>query len=297
MAKSEEFDDLEYGMASPGDFAHYDDDDDINAEVVDQVPNPSMDNNQMDADNDEALPYNPKVVARNLRDACKEMGIQCDEEMTNVVLSGTSVYEWSTDSLRWFVLGITYMNNKRIVPNFTSMLGDLKAEIKSLQQTNNQLKSSATDINKKMLSVKDEIIEGFDKLRAGVLDKVIQIAETSRNTAPSFSTSDEPLVKDKGKGVIIIDDHENTNTKTLIKMDSKPTIVKTENPLIADKVRILIKEGGIPKEIKALTQEDLDLFLSDSEYVELLYGSDASIIQSIKDDVLLRLAESDMLSF
>nr|DBA37147.1 TPA_asm: P [Pogostemom alphacytorhabdovirus 3_Pog] len=293
MSQSEEFDDLEYGMAPSGNFAdNFEDFDD--GDLLDPtVPSPSLsDDHQVDHNNKDDLP-NPKMMIKQLTECGKEMGIQVDKDMINVVLSGASVYEFSDDAMRWFILGVTYMNNKRIVPEFTDMLNSLKAEIKSLQQTNSAIKASSSDITKKMVSVKDEVLTGFERLRAGVIDKVMEIEEQKTSQKSEKSVTLEKKAK---QGINIINEHkDNSPPSSSSKQDNIPESKLAENPVINDKRKILTSLGGNKQVICAMDAEELMLYITDEELAELNFGEYEELKEDLRDEILLRLDESELI--
>nr|DBA37155.1 TPA_asm: P [Pogostemom alphacytorhabdovirus 3_Lag] len=293
MSKSEEFDDLEYGMAASSNFAGDFEDFDDSALLDPTVPSPSLsDDQQADHADKDDLP-NPKMMIKKLTECGKEMGIQVDKDMINVVLSGASVYEFSDDAMRWFILGVTYMNNKRIIPEFSDMLNSLRSEIKSLQQTNSAIKASSSDITKKMVSVKDEVLTGFEKLRAGVIDKVIEIEE-QKKSAQDTGKSDSPG-KSAKQGINIVNEHrDNTSSGSVSTQDKVPESKKTENPVLNDKKNILMSLGGNKQLISAMNEEELVLYITDEELAELNFGEHEELREEIRDEILLRLDESEL---
>ncbi|DBA37193.1 TPA_asm: P [Scutellaria alphacytorhabdovirus 1] len=295
MADTGEFDDLEYGMASSGDFPVDPEDYDDGGELDHSVPAATVsDDQKIDHGNKDDIP-NTKMMVKQLVECGKEMGVQVDQEMINVVLSGASVYEFSEDAMRWFILGVTFMNNKRIVPEFTDIITSLRTEIKALQQTNTAIKASSSDITKKMTSVKDDVLAGFEKLRAGVIDQVIEMEEKKHSQSQS---SQLPIqsVSAKTKGIQIISEH--TDPSSSIKSSPQQTVPlkkDNRNPVLSDKIKILIGLGGNLSVISSLDEEDICLYITDEELAELTFGEDDAIKNDIKDEILIRLDESELL--
>ncbi|DAF42443.1 TPA_asm: phosphoprotein [Bacopa monnieri virus 1] len=291
MESTSEFDDLEYGMASSGGFTgdYENGDDDY---VLDPaVPTPSVHDNEQGTVADKSDLPDTKAMVKHLVECGKEMGVQVDKEMINVVMSSASIYEFSEDSMRWFILGITFMNNKRIVPEFGEILNNLRTEIKSLQQTNTAIKTSASDITKKMVSVKDEVLDGFEKLRAGVIDKVMELEEVKLT-----DTKPKGITEPKSVGINIINEHSKpSQSAPSVKRDKAPVVKPLENPVIADKVKILVSVGGNKKLISKMDEDELNLYITDTELAELIYGDSEELKNDLKDEILLRLDDSELI--
>ncbi|WAB68508.1 phosphoprotein [Daphne virus 1] len=292
MAKSGEYDDMGYGLSAPADLL---DTDQFNVDTTvpdNEVPPPSVEINDVDPPIDEENSYDPKDLIKMLKESCQELGVRTEPEMINSMLAASSVYEVNPDSFRWFVLGITYSNNKRIIPSIEGLIKDMRAEIKSLQMTTSDIRTASTDITKKMVSVKDDMLEGFDKLRANVLDAVADSEARKANTARGV----DEVPKEKKQGIKPADvlvSHSKPKTTKITDVPSS----STSNPVREEKIKLLVKEKAIGKILQTLTDEELEDLISDVEFAELKYGSDETTKEIIKDDILLRLAEADILNF
>ncbi|DAF42285.1 TPA_asm: P [Asclepias syriaca virus 1] len=304
MGESDSYDDMDYGLAASHDLFRIAEDDDRHSEDAEIVPGPSTSIDEVVDDDLDPLPMDPKAIISMLIDSCKELGVQHEQEMTNTVLASSSVYEINEDSLRWFVLGITYSNNKRIIPSIEDLIKDMKAEIKTLQIATSSLKTSSMDITQKMVSVKDDVIDGFDKLRANVLDTVmetakIRIAAGKEKAAspddPKGSTS-RKIEEKKEQGIKIRERPEEKTSAPTKVMDQTPSSSSSVS-LLKEKIKMLVAEKGDLKKLSRLDENDVDALITDAEFAEIKYGDEKAIINEIKDDILIRLATADLLKY
>ncbi|DBA37112.1 TPA_asm: P [Pinellia alphacytorhabdovirus 1] len=304
MSTEENFDDLDFGMAEHSNLFS-DEPSDVGDVTEDPIlPEPSMEAAVATNKAGEVLTTDLEELEEKLTNACTELGCPMTDEMWNTVLSASTMYEVSEDSLRWFVLGITYSQNQKIIPLLGGIIKDIRAEVKLLQSTNSTLKSTSGDITKKMVSVKNDVLKGFDKLREDVIDKVTGISkayshgteEVTPCESSNLKTDLNAINKDpqqKGKGIAPIS--EESHSKEVPTHIPIPEYAEdSDDPLMEARDKYLM-EAGLSDEFFDEGCEDIrkDL-LRDEELIELMYGDDEGAKLLILDKMVADVALLEM---
>ncbi|DBA37208.1 TPA_asm: P [Triticum alphacytorhabdovirus 1] len=306
MSDQENYGDMDYGLAQHHNLFNSTDDVVGNDTESNVVPEPSLEAAKADAKGDTNITADPELIEMMLQAACDEMGCEMTDEMWNTVLSASSIYSIDDDSMRWFIHGMTYSHNQKIIPLLGGLIKDIRAEVKLMQSTNSNLKTTAGDITKKMVSVKDEVLSGFDKLRVEVIDKFTnQVSDEESVT----SLKVKPLPKKEGKSPVISSgsitevpkaEQKPKDTKgidpAVIAGPSKlitPTHIEIpdyaepeENVLDIARDKYLIEAGLDDEYFDESMDEVRNDLLGDEELIELMYGSDDKLKQDIMDKLI-----------
>ncbi|DBA37185.1 TPA_asm: P [Rubus alphacytorhabdovirus 1] len=256
------------------------------------IPEPSLETVDDDYSNvDEGIP-DLEPLKKSLVIACEEMGTVNTPELWNTVLASTSIYSVNEDSMRWMVLGMSYMNNQRIVPTMTDMIKELKTEIKALQKVNTSIISSSSDITKKMTSIRDDIIGSFSNLKNQVIDKFVaptlekaaKLQESSVviQVAPPQCSSVEAI--NEIKSVKIPPPQSD-------RIEEKPEMsASSETSLFKEKL-VYLKDAGLGKKYLGKECEDLhNVLLPDIDLAQLMFGEDEAVKESTMDRLVSNVA-------
>ncbi|AJG39175.1 phosphoprotein [Wuhan Insect virus 4] len=271
MAKSQGFDDLAFGMSPHHNPFNDDADSDEYNDNVTQVPSPTVEDSDAADPSDYQSKKDIDQIILDLNESCAELGVQTDSEMINAVLAMSESYTMDSFSLRWFAFGMTYANNQRIIPQLSGVLGDLRAEIKALQQTNSSISKTSSDITKKMVSVKNDVLDGFEKLRANVLDKVVETSAhiMARDENKEATTQNSPSIYPKKDKIELAGPTTIADSQSVVMSSSPifndPVEPKMVNPLLKEKRNLLIESGADKKKLRELTDDEIELLVIDEE--------------------------------